>query len=565
MKKVLVGFSLLLAVLASSWSLLHPSFFRVHDYVHGARIGEMLLALQEGQFPVRWSANFGYGYGMPLYEFYAPLPYYVGAFWHWLGFDLVASIKLLYLMTAVGTALGAYKLGARMFGRSGGIFTAFCLTLAPYRAVNLFVRGALSESWAIMAMPWILLGILQIYRKEKTGFITLTLSLITLFLSHNVSTLIFLPFSLAFAVAIWFWERNKQLSIGRAIAQVGGAYLLALGSAAFYLLPSFAEKSFTQIDKILTGYFHYSQHFLYIRQFFSANWKYGGSSWGPQDDISFFLGAGQIIALIVLAVLLLRRAKTLSPKQFLRSRNGFYAVLLALLGLSLFMTLLKSQPIWDHIPLLHFVQFPWRYLSVAAVFIALLAGASVTLITHKMVRYLYVLLLGGVLLIGNTFFFRPESYLENTDSFYYSSPERIRSEMSSILPDYIPIQMASELTPPTEKYLVPGGTESKVEVLVDRGHQKLFRTTFTSPATFDLMVADFPGWQVELDGKTPLVKRLGQHGTIAADVPAGEHLLGFEFGSTPIRSLADTISAISGVILLGYVIFHHTESKQNNV
>jgi hypothetical protein len=39
---------------------------------------EMERSLQRFEFPVRWSANFGFGYGMPLFNFYAPLPYYLG-------------------------------------------------------------------------------------------------------------------------------------------------------------------------------------------------------------------------------------------------------------------------------------------------------------------------------------------------------------------------------------------------------------------------------------------------------------------------------------------------------
>ena len=159
MKKILVGLFFTLSILATCWSLLHPTFFRVHDFVHAARIVEMLRGLNDGQFPVRWSANFGFGYGMPLYEFYAPLPYFVGAGLMWLGMDVVTAIKILYIITAVGAWWGMYKLGSSLFGRASGILAAVAFTLAPYRALNLYVRGALSESWAIMFFPWILFGL----------------------------------------------------------------------------------------------------------------------------------------------------------------------------------------------------------------------------------------------------------------------------------------------------------------------------------------------------------------------------------------------------------------------
>ena len=37
-----------------------------------------------------------------------------------------------------------------------------------------------------------------------------------------------------------------------------------------------------------------------------------------------------------------------------------------------------SRPLWDHLPLLPFTQFPWRFLSVQALFAALLTGGLVT-------------------------------------------------------------------------------------------------------------------------------------------------------------------------------------------
>ena len=85
-------------------------------------------------------------YGMPLFEFYAPLPYYVGSFFYLLGFSHINSVKAIILITSIFTAIGAYLLGRKLFGTTGGLLVSAAVTLAPYRAVNLFVRGAISEA-----------------------------------------------------------------------------------------------------------------------------------------------------------------------------------------------------------------------------------------------------------------------------------------------------------------------------------------------------------------------------------------------------------------------------------
>ena len=112
LKQLISALVIFVIILASSWALLHPGIFKIHDFVHGARIAEMARGLNDGQFPVIWSQNFGYGYGMPLFVFYAPLPYFIGAGFYMFGLPLVVSVKLLFLLCTIFTAIGAYKLGS---------------------------------------------------------------------------------------------------------------------------------------------------------------------------------------------------------------------------------------------------------------------------------------------------------------------------------------------------------------------------------------------------------------------------------------------------------------------
>jgi hypothetical protein len=555
MKKTFIFFLALLAVVATSWALFNSNFFRVHDYVHAARIGEMLTGFKEGQLPVRWSANFGYGYGMPLFQFYAPLPFIVGAFFLWLNIDVVIAIKLLYILANILTWTGAYLLGKNLLGKSEGIFIAFAYTLAPYRAVNLYVRGALSEAWAMMALPWVLLGIVLTIQRNKYGFWVLLAGLVTLMLSHNLTTLMFVPISLLFGLSYLFWWKHQHKSktspkeLLHSIGQLAGAYALSIGLAAFYLFPALVEKDFTKIGSIFSGYFHYSHHFLYIRQFFSTTWGFGGSNWGPDDGISFFLGYGQLLALAVTGIasisLLIKTKKKSLPKLF------WITSIAALFGVSCFMTLLRSKLIWDTVPLLATIQFPWRWLSVASVMLAILGGVGISLLESQKVKVIVTAVLSVVIVATTWSYFRPESYMTNPHDLYYTEPEKIRREMSQILPDYIPQGMSDELPPREALYLIPAGLEKQIEVLVDRGHQKLFKTSFLSPVQFNPLIASYPGWEVQIDGKAVEWTSGGQFGTILVDVPAGERLVGISLGRTPVRAVSDVVTLGSIVLLIG--------------
>jgi len=554
MKRLLTVLSLLAIIIASSWALAHDQFFRAHDYIHAARVIEIYRALGDGQLPVRWSENFGYGYGMPLFEFYAPLPYYIGAALHWLGFEVLTAVKLLFLFSAIFTTWGAYKLGRRFFGRSGAILATAAITLAPYRAVNLFVRGALSEAWGIMAMPWVLLGILQIVKREKNGWKTLTISLVVLMLSHNIMTMLFVPLSLLFTVLFlgyckWIVHKNKSSEL-KTLLRVSGSLLLATGLSSFYLFPALLEKNLTKVESIFSGYFHYSHHFLYIRQFFILNWGYEGSAWGPNDGISFFLGWGQLAGLAMVGLLLFKRALRYKRwRQIMVDKKIILAILFGVpFGISLFMAILKSKPLWDTLPGLSYAQFPWRFLGVGIIFLGLLAGMSANLIKRNGLRYLWTLML-LITLLFNAQFFQPQEFLTDANEFYYTDAETIQREMSGILPDYIPAQMSEELAPPSELAWCEDDCSEEIEVVVDRSHENLIKTHFLTNQTVQFAVADFAGWEVEIDGYR-VDKKMGSMGNIAVDVAAGEHLVGVRFASSEVRFWSDLVSLFSLMVFV---------------
>src|SRR5690606_20343181 len=137
-------------------------------------------------------------------------------------------------------------------------------------------------------------------------------------------------------------------------------------------LPALAETGLAQTEPITSGYFHYANHFrgtdlVQPSLLFSYDVSGGGA---------FRMGLLQALLIVAgLAVLLLGLA-----------RKGWFAAsggsggsrirLFLLLGLLLATAMITplSRPLWDHLPLLPYTQFPWRFLSVQAFFGALVAG-----------------------------------------------------------------------------------------------------------------------------------------------------------------------------------------------
>ncbi len=571
-RKLLVSLSLLLVIVASSWALLKPGMFDVHDFIHGVRITEMTSALQEGQFPVRWSQNFGYGYGMPLFEFYAPLPYFIGSLLYQVGFPLITAVKALFLLSSVGTLLAAYFFAKELFkSKAAGVLVAAALTLAPYRALNLFVRGALSESWGMMAIPIVLWGLIKIRTHFWKGWGGITFGLVILLLSHNLTALISAPFFVLFYLFQlgqgYYLQKIRLQELGKELSGVISSVLLAVGLAAFYIFPALLEKDFTQVDAtILSGYFDFSLHFLYIRQFFTAFWGYGGSEWGPNDPISFYLGTGQLVSVVgsLLLVVQVIRNSAVSTSLYKKRKIALFnkiailGILFLLIGLGLFLSLERSILVWRALPFMSYIQFPWRYLSITSVFLASSVGVPLFFLKGRKARFYIVGMF--FLLLSTASIFKPKSYLDAPEKYYYDNPARVASEMSKTLPDYIPSAMILDGIQPPQQQLECLQDECEYEVIESAGHKKIYQFVASETDRQVLFsIADFPGWQVFVDG-VQVEKRISPTGLLEAALPAGGKIVKVVFQSTQVRKISDTISAVS--LLLVVVLYLYISQEQ---
>ena len=224
------------------------------------------------------------------------------------------------------------------------------------------------------------------------------------------------------------------------------------------------------------------------------------------------------------------------------------------------MALLKSKFVWDKINLLQYIQFPWRWLSVSSLFIAVLLTLSGSFIKKGCWRFTYNYILLLAILI-NAVYFKPEEYLDNANALYYSDPERIQNEMSGILPDYIPSQMADYETLKENNqsldfvWLNKGEAEKvrRLSLFVDRGHEKLIGIELSEEALVNFKIAYFPGWRAELDGQAIDLTYDQSLGNLQAHIPKGDHKIALYFSEkTPARTAGNSLSALGLVISLLY-------------
>lgn len=310
------------------WPFLKSGFFPIHDNQHVVRLYEMDQALKEGQFPVRWVKNLGFGYGYPLFNFYPPILYYFAQSINFLGFSYLNSIKLIFVLSFFSSAFFMYLFTKDFFKPKAAFLASLLYLYLPYRAVDCYVRGALAELLSLSWLPALLWEGGRILYLKKVKFKDIFLASFFLFLlitTHNLTMMMFAPFfifwSLLFLIKLKKQERLKRLFLFIL------AVLLGAGLSCFFWLPALAEKKYTLVDQILLKrLYDYRFHFLYPDQLWHSTFGFGGSIPGRDDGMSFEIGKAHLI--IGLLAIVLVGLKWLKDEQEKRDYPIYGAFLL---------------------------------------------------------------------------------------------------------------------------------------------------------------------------------------------------------------------------------------------
>ncbi len=510
-------------VLPTIWPLFRVDFFRMHDFTHVARLIELDLALKAGQIPPRWASDFGWGYGMPLFHFYNPLPYYLAELLYLVKLPAVLSIKSIFGLNFLVGFYFMYFWAKEYWGKHGGLLAATAFTYLPYRAVQFYVRGTLNELTATTFIP------LLFYSLKKKNILLISISITAIFLSHNVIAL----FTLIF-LAIYYFFKLKDAKVWT----ISGIF--AFGLSAFFILPAFFEKNLTAIENLTGGFFNYQFHFIYIRQLFSRAFAYGGSVLGPNDDISFQLGWPHLVLAIPAFIIWLKNFKT---KKF----NQPLTVIFLILAISIFLMTFHSKFIWDKLTLLQLAQFPWRLLAFAGSLLAFLSGSIFYLIKSKKVSlYLTTALIMSIISL-NLCFFKPQEYSPN-DLFYYTDLEKIQANMSGVLFDYLP---KTAIRPDNE---IPRQdlfeTQATIKNITYKPGFISFASQVEQPSDFIFNQYYFPGWKGLVNHQPTALEIEKSLGRIKLNLPSGSNQVQIKLAKTNLQSWSDIISLVSWITLL---------------
>jgi hypothetical protein len=518
--------------------LLGGGYFPMHDNTQVARVVVMGRALREGQFPVRWVSDLGYGYGYPIFNFYGPLPYYAGGVLYALGVSGLTATKIMMGLGMLLAGVAMYAAMSDIAGVSAGLLAASFYMLAPYHAVQAYVRGAVGEYWTLIFLPLILWGF---WRKKILLGAVGTAGLI---LSHTILGYVGL-FLEGVAVAALSVKKTQTKKIVIAV-------LLGLGLSAFFWLPAIWEMKYTNVAGQINSGSKFRDHFVCISQLWNSPWGFGGSAKGCLDGLS--LKVGKVHILTGLAVLMGLAA------GFIRERRAkiLIAAGVAIFSVSVFFMLNISGPIWNLLPFFSYVQYPWRFLAFAVFGISITGSAIVLFIHNKYIRYFVVSCIVAFVLIVEAKRFTPQ-YTYNRSPGDFETQEDIRFRVSKISDEYLP----GAVPRPENAQDVVHDTITKSDLytaeirqMTDTYLKVAFHTREDTQVTIN--TAYFPGWHyiVNVTDTKPRV----ENGLPVITIPQGDSVVQMQFRDTPVRKIANIISLLS----LGTCFYIYDKRKKAN-
>ena len=487
------------------------------------------------QFPCRWVPDMGYGNGFPLFNYYPPLPYYIGAVLSFAVGYLTAA-KLLFLIPLIVGTVGFSLLAKQIFKDENTSLLATVLYLfAPYRALDTYVRGAVAESLAMALAPLMFYFALRLIRApSKTVFLGLVLSISSLMLSHNIMTLFFLPLLIGWIILWVILEKQYKK-----IKLVGLSLLIGVGLSVFFTLPAFIEKDLVTTETLTRFDLNFRVHFTTFPQLFlNPTWGYGASTYGPDDTMSFQVGWPHWW-LVVVSIL------TVIYGVWRRRIGGEIWVYIFLatsfLG-SVMMTHNKSAFVWEAIPILQFVQFPWRFLSITILTSSLLGAIFLRYFTGKLQSAILIGVIFMTFLLNGPFF-KPETYYPNITERDKLSGKMWEEQQKAGVLDYLPKTATQPLEVAPNMPVING--QGEVSGFINKTNRWLLSINVTTPTVVEVPVFDFPNWRVYINNQLIPHNHDNHLGRISFILKPGSYQVIGRFEDSPVRKYANLVSLVS--------------------
>ncbi len=567
-------------ILAAAALALVPELLRGnscgHDFdFHFVSWFDALNGWRHGILYPHWTPSANFGAGEPRFVFYSPLTWMLGAaLGAVLPWSLVPTALTFVLLAGTGLATRAL---ARDALNEGAATLAGCIAIfSGYPLFTSYERSAFAELAGGLWIPLVILFALRnredwiasgaSWKRIFNGSVVPLAIVIAGSWLSNPTVGVMACYLLAALAIVSAWLYRSWWPAIR--AAFGAA--LGMGLSAFYLLPAAWEQRWVDIQQVTEN----------PGQTLENNWlftRHADPALALHDQV-LHTASWIVLGMVVLTVGALLVCKLRGRLRGLRSwwiPLAFVPVVVLLLQFSF------TDPLWNHLPELRFLQFPWRWLLVLEAPMAVFLAAAVWPRKHSTRSRIITVAISLAV-------FASVTAAANGLLYQTCYPEDTAPGMLAVLEtgvgyngtnEYKPFGADISLIPmrlPQACFMRDPGTalgkanddgdlawdasqpgcETTYAATETSGPEHL-RIDGTTPQSGYLMVRriSYPAWRVKLNGHAVEARPARADGLMAVPVPQGPFALSVDWTTTRDVIAARCLSGLSVLLLTLFYLF----------
>lgn len=535
-KKNINLFFLLLAIsILPVLSIFRSGTYQAGDLtLHSVFLQSFFENLKDGILIPKWAGGLCGGYGCPVFLFEYTMPFYIGSFFHLLGFSFLDSMKLFLASSFILSAITMYYFVKDELGEKSAFVASLLYIFAPIHLIEMHFRVSVGTVASFIFIPLVFLFAKKSLEGKKIYIILGAINLLFLLLSHSSISFVIIPASLVYVLI----KKKKLKDLFHPLV----SYVIGLGLSAYYVLPAISEIKYTWTGVTISSVSGFFPILYYI---YSPS-RFGFLFQGNNGELRLIVGYAQL-AIILISIYVLFKGKYKKNEKIL-------VIFLLLLFTICFMLMLSfTKPLWDNIIFLRSFVLPWRMLVPISFAIAFLGGI-VTKNWSKTILIVFCFFVIGSTILnwGNRKMIPldPNSYNAHwslyTEYFEPNNPIYLaRFNQRNAREDLLVLQR-----PSSSLQILSGKAEIKQLARTQNNHQYLVHADKNVNLSENTYY--FPGWNIYINGKiiTVDIKNPRKFGTLTFNLPKGLYFVEAKFENTPIRIIGDYISLSTVLIII---------------
>jgi len=535
-------------IISSLLILLRSDINSGHDIsFHLMRIEGIAHELKLGHFPARLQSLWLDGYGYPVSIMYGDALLYLPALLRLTGLSLTNAYRFYMLFINVATIIVSYECFKRIFQSSKiGLVTTLAYATAQYRFLNLFVRAAAGECTAFIFFPIIALAIYNIYLLN-VGQILNNALLLAFGMSGLIFTHILSVEMATLTLAVVSIILCKKTFTKNTILTLFLAVIFTVLLTAIFLIPFLdyfmnVPMNITQLksQNIQEGGLSLKQLFMFFQ------YPYGHDSPTLKERMALSPGLPFLAGLAFAVYLIICGKKDMQ--------------LIFLLALSLLFIFTSSNMFpWNKIAPTQFgqilcqIQFSWRWLGIALMFLTLLLGRTIVLAGETPKFKLPIVFCGLVLF--QTFVFN-SLFILGATSF---SPKDYTDLATSATAGQEYIRLGADQNQRPQEINAQNAAISNVS---RKGNTFAFHVSTNQEGFCDLPVFNYKGYTASTPDGTKLKITDGYNKVARIILPANfNSKVTFSFQEPIEWRIAEIISLLSFLTALSFIIIRRKKCR----